>query len=43
VSDVEVITDFAIVSVLYEVAKKYGIKNILIGHSFRTEGVAPLK
>jgi len=43
VSDVEVPTDFAIISVLYEVAKKYGIKNILIGHSFRTEGIAPLE
>jgi tRNA(Ile)-lysidine synthase TilS/MesJ len=43
VSDVEVPTDFAITSVLYEVARKYGIKNILIGHSFRTEGIAPLE
>jgi len=43
VSDVEVPTDFAITSVLFEVAKKYGIKNILIGHSFRTEGIAPLE
>jgi N-acetyl sugar amidotransferase len=43
VSDVEVPTDFAIISVLYEVAKKNGIRNILIGHSFRTEGIAPLE
>lgn len=43
VSDVEVPTDFAIISVLYEIANKYGIKNILIGHSFRTEGIAPLE
>lgn len=43
VSDVEVPTDFAITSVLFEVARKYGIKNILIGHSFRTEGIAPLE
>lgn len=43
ISDVEVPTDFAIISVLYEIANKYGIKNILIGHSFRTEGIAPLE
>jgi N-acetyl sugar amidotransferase len=41
VPDVEVPTDFAIISVLYKVAYKYGIRNILIGHSFRTEGIAP--
>jgi len=41
VPDVEVPTDFAIISVLYKVAREHGIRNILIGHSFRTEGVAP--
>jgi N-acetyl sugar amidotransferase len=41
VPDVEVPTDFAIISVLYKVACEHGIRNILIGHSFRTEGIAP--
>jgi N-acetyl sugar amidotransferase len=41
VPDVEVPTDFAIISVLYNVAREHGIRNILIGHSFRTEGIAP--
>ena len=41
VPDVEVPTDLAIHSVLHHVAGKEGIKYILNGHSFRTEGVAP--
>ena len=40
--DVEVPTDVAIHSVLHEVAYKEGIKFVLNGHSFRTEGVAPI-
>ena len=35
-------TDVAIGSSLYGVANKEGIKNIMIGQSFRTEGVKPL-
>jgi N-acetyl sugar amidotransferase len=42
VSDAEVPTDYAILSVLYGVANSYGIKYIFNGHSFRTEGVAPI-
>lgn len=42
VPDVEVPTDLAIHSVLHYVAAKEGIKYILNGHSFRTEGVAPI-
>lgn len=36
-------TDIAIANSLYSTAYKYGIKNILLGHSFRTEGVKPLE
>tara|TARA_Y100000996_G_scaffold279378_1_gene220328 strand:+ start:138 stop:1295 length:1158 start_codon:yes stop_codon:yes gene_type:complete len=34
-------TDFAIRSVLYKIAKRENIKNVLIGHDFRTEGTQP--
>ncbi len=40
--DVEVPTDLAIHSVLHYVAAQEGIKYIFNGHSFRTEGVAPI-
>lgn len=40
--DADVPTDFAIYSVLYHVANKEGIKYILNGHSFRTEGTSPI-
>lgn len=42
VSDAEVPTDYAILSVLYKVAHENGINYIFNGHSFRTEGVAPI-
>jgi N-acetyl sugar amidotransferase len=42
VSDAEVPTDYAIISTLYQEAKKEGVNYILNGHSFRTEGIAPL-
>jgi N-acetyl sugar amidotransferase len=42
VSDAEVPTDYVILSVLYEAAKRHGVRYILNGHSFRTEGVAPI-
>lgn len=35
-------TDIGLAEVLYEAANKYGIKYILEGHSFMTEGVSPL-
>jgi len=35
-------TDLALAEVLYRAAGKYGVKYILEGHSFMTEGVAPL-
>lgn len=34
-------TDIALVSVLYRVAKENGVKNILVGNNFRTEGRQP--
>tara|TARA_B100001939_G_scaffold347629_1_gene369851 strand:- start:869 stop:1906 length:1038 start_codon:yes stop_codon:yes gene_type:complete len=42
VSDAEVPTDWVIFSVLFNIAKKIGVKYILQGHSFRTEGSTPL-
>lgn len=42
VSDAEVPTDYVILSVLYQAASKFGVNYILNGHSFRTEGVAPI-
>lgn len=35
-------TDLALAEVLYRAASKFGVKYILEGHSFVTEGVAPL-
>ncbi|HRZ19212.1 MAG TPA: N-acetyl sugar amidotransferase [Candidatus Dojkabacteria bacterium] len=34
-------TDIALLSVLYKTAKDYGIKRILVGNNFRTEGRQP--
>lgn len=42
VPDAEIPTDYAIYSVLYKVAKEEGIKYIINGHSFRTEGTSPI-
>ena len=42
VSDAEVPTDWVIFSILFETAKKIGVKYIVHGHSFRTEGSTPL-
>jgi N-acetyl sugar amidotransferase len=43
VPDVEVPTDVAIHAVMHRYAEQEGIKYIFNGHSFRTEGVAPLE
>lgn len=40
--DADIPEDYAIYSVLYNTANKYGIKYILNGHSFRTEGTSPI-
>ena len=42
VPDAEVPTDWVIFSVLFEQALSYGVKYIIHGHSFRTEGTTPL-
>ncbi|GFK94186.1 7-cyano-7-deazaguanine synthase [Fundidesulfovibrio magnetotacticus] len=41
VSDAEIPTDMAIHAVLHQMADAEGVKHILIGHSFRTEGIVP--
>lgn len=43
VPDAEVPTDYAIISTLYKTASEVDVKYILSGHSFRTEGVSPLR
>lgn len=40
--DAEVPTDWVIFSVMYKAAKEEGVKYIIQGHSFRTEGTTPL-
>jgi N-acetyl sugar amidotransferase len=40
--DADIPTDYAIYSVLFETASKEGIRYILNGHSFRTEGTSPI-
>lgn len=42
VPDAEIPTDYAIYSVLFKMAVDKGIKYIIEGHSFRTEGTSPL-
>lgn len=42
VPDAEVPTDWVIFSVLFKAAKDEGVKYIIHGHSFRTEGTTPL-
>lgn len=42
VKDIECPTDIGLATTLYKAAEKFGIKYMIEGHSFRTEGVAPL-
>ena len=42
IKDIETPTDIGLTSTLYMAAEKYKVKYIIEGHSFRTEGVAPL-
>ena len=42
VSDAEIPTDVAILGALHQAAAQEGIQYIINGHSFRTEGVAPI-
>lgn len=42
VPDIEAPTDIALAATLYKACDKYGIKYMIEGHSFRTEGISPL-
>lgn len=42
VHEIDVATDISLVTTQYKAASKYGIRYMLIGSSFRTEGVVPL-
>ena len=42
VKDIEAPTDIGFMGVLYRSAEKHGIKHIVEGHSFRTEGISPM-
>ncbi len=41
VVDIEAITDHAIMAIIYETAVKYGVKYILTGSNYATEGIMP--
>jgi tRNA(Ile)-lysidine synthase TilS/MesJ len=43
VPEVEVPTDVAIHGALHEAAAREGIHYIMMGHSFRTEGISPIE
>jgi len=43
VPEAEVPTDVAIHAVLHQVAAEEGIRYVIMGHSFRTEGIAPIE
>lgn len=42
VKDIDIPTDIALATTLYKAAEKFDVKYMIEGHSFRTEGVAPL-
>lgn len=42
VKDIECPTDIGLATTLYKAAEKFDVKYMIEGHSFRTEGVAPL-
>jgi imidazoleglycerol phosphate synthase cyclase subunit len=42
VKDIEAPTDIGFMGVLYRAAEKHGIKHVVEGHSFRTEGISPM-
>jgi N-acetyl sugar amidotransferase len=41
--DLNLATDIGLTAALYGVAAKEGIRTVFVGHSFRTEGIAPLE
>lgn len=42
VKDIEAPTDIGLAATLYRAAEEHGVRYIFEGHSFRTEGIAPL-
>ena len=42
VRDLDAATDIGFMGVLYRAAEEHGVKHIVEGHSFRTEGISPL-
>lgn len=42
VAEIEAATDLALAETMYRAASKYGVKYILEGHSFVTEGITPV-
>ena len=42
VKDVEAPTDIGLAAVMYRAAAQHGVRYVFEGHSFRTEGIAPL-
>ncbi len=42
VAEIEAATDLALAEVMYRAAWKYGVKYVLEGHSFATEGITPV-
>jgi N-acetyl sugar amidotransferase len=42
VKDIDSPTDIGLATTLYKAAEKFGVKYMIEGHSFRTEGIAPL-
>lgn len=42
VTDADIPNDIGMTTAFYEVAQRFSVKNVLIGHSFRTEGSMPL-
>jgi tRNA(Ile)-lysidine synthase TilS/MesJ len=42
VPDIEACTDIGLMGALYRKASEYRVRNIFIGHSFRTEGISPI-
>ena len=42
VAEIEAATDFGLAETMYRAASKYGVKYVLEGHSFVTEGITPV-
>lgn len=42
VKDIDITTDIGLTTTLYRAAERHGVQYVIEGHSFRTEGIAPL-